>query len=119
MTPGPSKLISAIDALSLSRCSIEAECLYFKLLLLTDGEGRFWGSPFRAAAVAFGHRMERREITREQVGIWIRELAAADAIRSCADRDGEQYILFLGPYRPIRNELRRSLGGPDAYQEPV
>lgn len=77
---------------TLPRVSLQAECLFYRLIVLADDFGRYHGEPHLLYAHAFGNRIG--QVSVEQVGAWLGELANAGLVR-LYEAGGRPYVELI------------------------
>lgn len=86
---------------TLPRVSLEAECLFYRLIVRVDDFGRYHGEPGLIYAHCFGNRIG--QVTVEQVNTWLGELVDAGLAHryEVGDRPYVELITF-GEHNPRR-----------------
>lgn len=92
-------LRSLLDSDKAERVSMPAELLFFRLLLASDGCGRYTASPFRVLGRVLASRGEGGEVSTEQVAGWLDELAAVGLIERY-EVEGKPYLQIANYYEP-------------------
>ncbi len=123
--PMPSRVVRAEfnTSESLARCSLPAQLLFVKLLLVADDYGRFDGRPRAIRTACFGFQ---DDITDAMIASWLKELTACDPdgtgpIMIYPAPDGKPIICFVNWERHRSNGKRGAISKwpAPACDEPV
>lgn len=99
-------LRSAIESKKLGAVGHSAEALYFRLLLVSDGTGRFYGSPVDVGLRANPRRYRAGEIDNDSVARDMAELEREGLIRSY-EVDGDLYLELTDYWQPASKGRER------------
>ena len=107
-------LCSLVRSKKLLRVSIEAEALYFRLLLVCDDSGRYPAEVGEMAIGPMAARMRTGSVTPAQCDAWLDELIGADLVRPY-EVGGERYV-ELTSYENFRRYKKSEFPAPDGFQ---
>lgn len=97
--------------------SLGAEALYLRLLVLADCAGRHPADPAVVASLVFAERLRSREVTFDQVGEWLQELATARLVE-LYEVEGEPLLRLLNYFRTANNRVEPTYPGPPVPNAP-
>lgn len=109
-------VVSYPDSIKVNSVSMEAECLFLRLVALCDDGSHYWGSPPRILAGAFAARWEAGEVGIENIVIWVMELLKVGLLRPYSV-EGILYTELIGNDRRLRKDVLPNLEFPKPTED--
>lgn len=100
-----------VDSVRVNSVSEAAECLYYRLLIVSDDYGRYHGDPFDITARALTARWKAGRVTPEDVAARIVELERVGLVRRY-EAEGELVLELMGYQDPTSEDRRRGVFPP-------
>ena len=110
-------LRTALDSQKLLSVSEGAELLYYKLLLASDSEGHFHGSPFQVLSRVLTARAEKGSVTLADVESRLSELAKSRLLGTY-EVDGQQFLELTDYFDPTA-ESRKKVQFPNRPESSI
>ncbi len=112
-------LRSVLDSQKLVRVPEVAELLFYKLLVASDGYGRFHGGAFQVACRVYPERVERNAVSSKDIGERLDALEDAGLIQRYAIEE-KVYLEIVNYFEPAnKGRVGERFPGPPGGDSPV